>query len=786
MKNTSILFILLLILGLSPLFAQYETSDMPLKGGKIVVDGKEFYLYKIQKSEGFYTITRKFGVSKEEIIEYNPGAAEGLKLGQIIKLPVIQGRNSNQEELSQASDYLYHTVDSGQTLFFISRKYGVKEADITKLNPGTEQVLLYGTQLRIPVVNMVEKPVRADDGYIYHKVKPKESLFGISRIYNVKVEEIIHVNPGMETAILQPDDEIRIPRKQAEKANVNIQAPLSVHPDAAQIKVEKTWEDETYFYHYVVKNENLFNITQRYNAEMNSVLLANNLTKNDAIKLGYYLKIPKSSIQKQIPEQKGKENLVYKTRSRRESLTLIAKQFGLTEDEIKEINPQIEKWRRLRKGTLVNIPIKQKFVKTKEVAEKIIKEEPVNVDSLLISEAFLVGCDTLGIDRTWNIGILWPLFLEANDTINNITKITEDGDTVPAIRDPRIIAFDRNGFREFYTGVLLAIDSLVKKGMSINLYTYDVGRDTSLIHELINGGDLDSMDLLIGPVYPEQVTCISDFCKENAIRMVAPYPIASKNIESNPFIFQVSSSQEAFYQPAVDFIVKNYAGYNIIVVQGESNDKRQEHFSALLKRELYRQRMNQFAPVYYSEVNFDKYSYAGFEKLISKTQENLVIIPSNNMALFNKVAPNIENLIYKKGMNNISMFGFPEWLKLQGREKEMLFKINTVLYSPYHIDFNDNLTLNVAKKFRNFIATEPTAEGPVSYGLLGYDVAFYFISALNAFGNGFDRCLPYLNVDLTTSGFKFYRTNNWSGFENRNTYFIQYDRNYDINFLEQY
>lgn len=210
----------------------------------------------------------------------------------------------------------------------------------------------------------------------------------------------------------------------------------------------------------------------------------------------------------------------------------------------------------------------------------------------------------------------------------------------------------------------------------------------------------------------------------------------------------------------------------------------------MLKRELYRHRMDQVEPIFFHELNYDKYSYGGLDKLISKTKENLIIVPSEKLALFNKVSPNIENLIVKKDIENMTVFGFPEWQKLGGREREMLFGMNTILYSPFYIDFEDPLTYSVVQRFKNLTFTEPKAEGNnsgyASYGLLGYDVAFYFISALKAFGAEFERCLPYLDVDLTTADFRFSRTNNWSGFENRNTYFIQYKRNFEIELLDQY
>ena len=46
------------------------------------IDGKGFYLYKVNRAEGFYSICKKFDVSKEEIIQFNPSAKYGLKSGQ--------------------------------------------------------------------------------------------------------------------------------------------------------------------------------------------------------------------------------------------------------------------------------------------------------------------------------------------------------------------------------------------------------------------------------------------------------------------------------------------------------------------------------------------------------------------------------------------------------------------------------------------------------------------------------------------------------------------------------
>ena len=51
---------------------------------------------------------------------------------------------------AQTDNYFLHTVTKGQGLYSISRMYGVTEADIIALNPGSEVVIKAGQQLRIP------------------------------------------------------------------------------------------------------------------------------------------------------------------------------------------------------------------------------------------------------------------------------------------------------------------------------------------------------------------------------------------------------------------------------------------------------------------------------------------------------------------------------------------------------------------------------------------------------------------------------------------------------------
>ncbi|MFB6340610.1 LysM peptidoglycan-binding domain-containing protein [Saccharicrinis sp. FJH62] len=767
--------------------AQDNSPSERITSNKIIENGKEFYLYKVKEREGFYTLERKFGVSRVEIVEYNPETAQGLKLGQIIKIPVLKGRNSTDSELKESSDFIFHTVEKGQTLFFISRKYGVTEEEIFKYNPEARNILITGTELKIPVHKEDVIP-KKDDAYIYHSVEPGETLYSIARNYNKPVKSVLDANPGLESSDIPVGTEIRVP-----KMVIEIKSPIVLN-DGKEKKDSTVYvfEDSTYYYHKIKPKETFYSIVSQYNVDRDAVLATNNIRNPEDLKIGYIIKIPKAAIRKISNEQQqmqDQDHLVYKVKERRESLDDIASKFSVTVDELKAANDNIPIWGKYRRGDLVRIPVKNEFAKPLSPLTKP-KKPGRNLqyvrDSILLAEAFIAGCDTQYYDSPVNVAVIWPFFLEANDTFNIVKEITEEGDTLVKIKDPLEVypATDKNGFREFYEGILIAVDSLKRKGQDINLYTYDTGNDTNQVKQILAKPELRYMDMIIGPVYTNNVKLVAEFCKTNEIKLVIPYNPADDLTINNPYVYQVNPFLSALFEPTVNYIVDNYKGSNIIVAYTGDKTESNTIFTNMLKRHLFRVGLDHYQPVSFKEVDVKKYGFQGLEKLIDPEKHNLIVLPpeatkSERMEPLSSVVPTLENLVYKRKMSNITLFGYPDFQNLGGTDLKMIFKANTILYAPFYVDFSDPGTEAVIQLFRDKFYTDPTSYFPY-YGLLGFDVAYYFLTAVHEFGPEFDRCLPYLNLKLTTSGFNFQRVNNWSGMVNTKINFMNYQRNFDI------
>lgn len=172
--------------------------------------------HTVAAKETFFGIARQYNVSVDELRAANPHIT-GLQPGQIIKIPASDPepainqsqeikteapvRNSPNENTSIPEQY---TVQAGETLFFISRKFDLKVEDIKKLNPELEYGLKAGQTIWLRQPDNAIKPVEKQQfvsvkdtivSYIYHKVKRGETIYSIARIYKIRPEAIIQYNP---------------------------------------------------------------------------------------------------------------------------------------------------------------------------------------------------------------------------------------------------------------------------------------------------------------------------------------------------------------------------------------------------------------------------------------------------------------------------------------------------------------------------------------------------------------------------------------------------------------
>lgn len=181
--------------------------------------------------------------------------------------------DSLRMETINGKQYIIHQVDPKETLFSISRRYGVPVTDLAQENPNASSGLSVGQILRVPYIPRT-KP-RIESGNIVHKVAPKETMFSISKQYGVTLDDIRKWNNLTDNA-LNVGQEIIIKKKSNVTTEV-VKAPDTKSDTKYKLSDTKTLRGV----HTVTEKETLFSISKMYGASVAQLKEWNNLTTYD-------------------------------------------------------------------------------------------------------------------------------------------------------------------------------------------------------------------------------------------------------------------------------------------------------------------------------------------------------------------------------------------------------------------------------------------------------------------------------------------------------------------------
>lgn len=213
------------------------------------IDGKKFYVHQVEKGNTLYSVSTKYGVSISDILNNNPEAEKGIKIGQNLYIPVVNAKEVNTSPAPVTNGVLdgkaledsvkltrFHIVSKQETLTGIAKLYAVSPTEIIKLNPGVDAGVKIGQRLVIPdagnkSADSKAKTVVFYDTIIPHKVAKTETLYSISKRYMIPQKEIMAYN-GIKTNTIQPESILYIPLKK------EVYKPVEIR-DVSQIKIEE-------------------------------------------------------------------------------------------------------------------------------------------------------------------------------------------------------------------------------------------------------------------------------------------------------------------------------------------------------------------------------------------------------------------------------------------------------------------------------------------------------------------------------------------------------------------
>lgn len=383
-----------------------------------------------------------------------------------------------------------------------------------------------------------------------------------------------------------------------------------------------------------------------------------------------------------------------------ETIFGIARQYGITIDELIDANPDMRKpGYELKKGTTIFIP----FAKPKE-APKPVAEKPKK--------------------NSIDVGIMLPLH-------NN------DGD------GKRMV--------EYYRGLLMAVDKLKSDGINVNIKAWNVSIDTD-INTTLTDPAAKHLDIIFGPLYTKQVKALGNFCEKNNTRMVIPFSITGNDVDNNTLIYQVYQSQKDITEASITHFIELFGDTHPIFIDCNDTTSNKGIFTFGLRKKLEER------GIQYSITNLNS-SMDRFATAFSLTKRNIVILNTGRSPELTRAMKKLDELTAANKNVRISMFGYTDWLMYQKYNDNQHYFCKYDVYIPTTFYYNEasGLTQRFATNYKSHFNTDMMNALP-HFAATGYDQAMFFIGGLHKYGANFKAQGSQLYTTPLQTPYNFQKT----------------------------
>ena len=356
--------------------------------------------------------------------------------------------------------------------------------------------------------------------------------------------------------------------------------------------------------------------------------------------------------------------------------------------------------------------------------------------------------------KTPRIAFFAPLYLDsAFDASGNYRF----GKTVP-----RYI----NAGLDFYEGAALAIDSLDKEGLELDVQVFDTRNKTS-IYKLADGGAFNDVDLIIGAVSGSEYLDLATIAREKQIPFVsATYP-NDGGISGNPFVIIVNSKLNTHLQAIYNYVLRNLGTNNIVMFrrQNAADDRVTEVFKSLnasSSGQVLNIKTNTLSTVFTPEK---------IAASLDKSRENVIICGSLDESFSKKLITAVASLAktYK-----ITLIGMPTWEGYRELEATELRTLPVIYSSTF---FNSGQEHAWSTDFSQQYAMR-TYSSPSEMAFRGYEVMYLFAHLVTQYNDELLQHLSDKNYRVLTD-FNF-KPIHWSKnsttpdyYENTHNYILQ-------------
>lgn len=459
----------------------------------------------------------------------------------------------------------------------------------------------------------------------------------------------------------------------------------------------------------------------------------------------------------QVRTINGKKFFVHQVK-KGQTLYSISKAYHIPMQEIIDTNPEIKQGLKANQTLLIPVPETEKPQEIRTLPEQVEIKPPVpaenktpvpdpdEISSESISRHLPCGEKPDSKIEVYNVALMIHLFLKESDSIS-----TEG----PSQKE--IESYNSLKYIQFYEGFLLAADSLRKTGLNLNLYVYSVETNPAATAAILKNPEMKEMDLIIGMLFNRNFEIVASWARDHKIPVVSPVSERESQIEGNPMVIKIHPSYSSEGIDLAEYLNNHHRNSHILLVRSWEEEAKK------ISDEIY-------ASCKAMEMDFEIISQDVLATSLTRGLENIIVVVSNQKSFVLTVLShlNADTMGY-----NFTVFGLPRWDQFEGLDYQYLEQTQAHILVPSWIDYNNPGVKRVVRLFRETYKTEPE-----NLAFQGYDVAWYFLSALKQYGAGFMDCLGEISVKPLQTRYKFHKEDG-NGWENHYWEILRYS-NYSM------
>jgi hypothetical protein len=318
---------------------------------------------------------------------------------------------------------------------------------------------------------------------------------------------------------------------------------------------------------------------------------------------------------------------------------------------------------------------------------------------------------------------------------------------------------------QFYSGARLAIDSLEGLGLNAEVHVYDVGTDARTWGPVLKDPAMHDMDLFIGPFHRSAIDQLLKVSGD--AHVVCPVPQSNKVLLGNPTVSKVVSARPDQVQALARHAVLHHAKDNIILARPEIPAEKELQEQMMRAAQEALSQRNDRARDSVLVARTGKRDLNALVNMLQAGRTNVVLVPSEDVEFVSALVSKLAGLAKDK---EIIVYGMAAWHDMESVAPTDMDKLRLRVPASTFIDRADPRTRAFIADYRAVYNDEPR-----EYAFLGFDVTFYYLTALVDEGRGFPAQFGAVSTQPLSMGFRMVRAGGAeNGFRNESVLVLEH------------